>query len=221
MRAVCTGGHSNWTDWKTFNSATGTGSGTGGNTPNGSCALPAGLEATPSVGGATLRWAAVTGAVAYQVEVEQTNNSPFFFFSATVTAPTLNVTGLLTGKSYKFKVRAICANGKSDWSGWFTFAMPQNIQNKPATTTAALNVAVWPNPISDGLLQIKVEGATQEPIHLRFADAYGRMVTTQKQETVEDWALSFPLPTGLPEGVYYLQVVQAGKAKTITVLVKR
>ena len=221
VRAVCTGGHSNWTDWKTFNSATGTGSGTGGNTPNGSCALPAGLEATPSVGGATLRWAAVTGAVAYQVEVEQTNNSPFFFFSATVTAPTLNVTGLLTGKSYKFKVRAICANGKSDWSGWFTFAMPQNIQNKPATTTAALNVAVWPNPISDGLLQIKVEGATQEPIHLRFADAYGRMVTTQKQETVEDWALSFPLPTGLPEGVYYLQVVQAGKAKTITVLVKR
>jgi Secretion system C-terminal sorting domain len=153
--------------------------------------------------------------------VEQTNNAPFFFFSATVTAPTLNVTGLLASKSYKFKVRAICANGKSDWSGWFTFAMPQNIQNKPATTTTALHVAVWPNPISDGLLQINVEGATQEPIHLRFVDAYGKMVTIQKQETVEDWALSLPLPAGLPEGVYYLQVVQAGKVKTITVLVKR
>ncbi len=68
-----------------------------------------------------LTWSAITTAVSYEVEVEDTENTPAFDLEETISASNLTVRGLVAGGTYKFKVKAKCASGSSDHSPWFFF----------------------------------------------------------------------------------------------------
>ncbi len=121
IRTHCGGDKSDWSDWFFF-TATGGGNGGGNNGGSGDCGIPAGLGAVVTNGTAALSWTAVAGAVKYYIEVEDEQNVPGTFHLEDSTATnSYTLAGLQSGVLYKFKVRAKCASGQSDWSGWLFF----------------------------------------------------------------------------------------------------
>lgn len=125
VRTHCGGDKSDWSEWFFFTASGGNGGGTGGGGNgggSGDCAIPSGLTASVSGGTATLNWAAVQGAVKYYIEVEDEQNNPStFHLEDSTTSTTYALPGLQAGVLYKFKVRARCSSGQSDWSAWLFF----------------------------------------------------------------------------------------------------
>jgi len=115
VRTRCGTDKSDWSDWVFFNGNAG-GSG-------GACTVPLMLSASVNGTSAKLSWKTVVGAVKYDVEVEDEQNTPpsNFHVEASVQDSFYTITGLQAGVMYKFKVRANCGNGQSDWSDWLFF----------------------------------------------------------------------------------------------------
>ncbi len=104
------------------------------------CAKPTALAASGQNGAsASLTWAAVTGAVLYNVEVENGSpNNVVFKVKANATTPLYVVTGLSANKNFKFKVRARCSNGKkSDWSKWYFFNAGSLVSDDPTAESGS------------------------------------------------------------------------------------
>lgn len=121
VRTRCANGQSDWSAWLFFN-----GSGTGGNGGGGTggdCIAPVTLLAALNGSSATLSWNGVSGAVQYDIEIEDEQNTPGAFHLEVSSTDTFYViTGLQPGVLYKFKVRTRCAGGsQSDWSAWQYF----------------------------------------------------------------------------------------------------
>ena len=121
VRTRCANGQSDWSAWLFFNGS-GTG-GPGGGGTGGDCIAPVTLLAALNGSSATLSWNGVSGAVQYDIEIEDEQNSPGAFHLEVSSTDTFYVvTGLQPGVLYKFKVRTRCAGGsQSDWSAWQYF----------------------------------------------------------------------------------------------------
>lgn len=99
------------------------------------CNTPAGLNVSNLTNNtASLNWAAVSGAVEYEVRLKRTNTSTWS--SATTANTTVNATGLTEGAEYEFQVRAVCAGGTSDYSASFLFTT-----EVPCTVPTGLNAS--------------------------------------------------------------------------------
>ena len=119
VRARCGGDKSDWSDWVFFTAGGSGGGGGGGSTD---CVVPTGLMVSVTNGVATFTWDVVNSAVKYAIEVEDEQNNPSnFHLEDFALTNTYVLGGLQTGVLYKFKVRAHCANGQSDWSAWVFF----------------------------------------------------------------------------------------------------
>jgi hypothetical protein len=122
VRSVCSGDKGKWSEWTFFNASGTTTTGGGGTVTNGSCGVPVQLNAPVIAGKAQLSWGAVSGAVSYSIEIENASGSTApFSFTTTVATNSCSPTQLASTGVYKYKVRANCANGKSDWSAWLVF----------------------------------------------------------------------------------------------------
>ena len=121
VRTRCANGQSDWSAWLFFNGS-GTG-GPGGGGTGGDCIAPVTLLAALNGSSATLSWNGVSGAVQYDIEIEDEQNTPGAFHLEVSSTDTFYVvTGLQPGVLYKFKVRTRCAGGsQSDWSAWQYF----------------------------------------------------------------------------------------------------
>ena len=119
VRTRCANGQSDWSTWLFFN---GSGNGGGGGT-GGDCVAPVSLIAALNGASATLSWNSAGGAVQYDIEVEDEQNTPSNFHLEVSSTDTFYVvTDLQAGVLYKFKVRTRCAGGsQSDWSAWQYF----------------------------------------------------------------------------------------------------
>ncbi|MBK8706004.1 MAG: fibronectin type III domain-containing protein [Saprospiraceae bacterium] len=184
VRTVCSGDKSDWTNYTPFQTAVAGGGGTGGggNTGGGStgggtggaCGIPGGLSVSNLTGtSAVLSWSPMAGALKYEVEVEDDENTPLFAFNAITSDTTIAVIGLAPGGSYQFKVKSKCDGGlSSDYSGWVFFGagntgggntgggstggaceVPGSMQALQITTTSAL--LTW-SPVA-GALKYEVE----------------------------------------------------------------
>ncbi|MBL7793620.1 MAG: fibronectin type III domain-containing protein [Saprospiraceae bacterium] len=183
VKSKCGGGlSSDYSAWVFFNTGTGTGGNTGGNTgggntgggTGGACGIPAGLSVSDLTGtSAVLSWSPVAGALKYEVEVEDDENTPLFAFNAITSDTTIAVIGLAPGGSYQFKVKSKCDGGlSSDYSGWVFFGAgatgggntggggtggacekPANLQALQITTTSAM--LTW-SPVA-GALKYEIE----------------------------------------------------------------
>ncbi len=123
VKAICSSGSSDHSPWFFFNTD-GSG-GNGGNTGGGeNCTtIPSGLAAGNITGTtADLSWNAVSGAVSYEVEVEDDENTPPFMVNINTANTTITIEGLSAGGNYKFKVKAVCSSGSSDHSPWLFFS---------------------------------------------------------------------------------------------------
>jgi hypothetical protein len=92
-----------------------------------SCGVPSSLTTTAiGINGATLNWAAVTGATSYNIQYKV--NTATTWTTVTSTTNSKILTGLMAGNIYQWQVQSICAGGSSTYSSAVTF-----------TTTAAAN----------------------------------------------------------------------------------
>ena len=120
VRTKCSDDKSDWTDYISFQTATaggGTGGGggnNGGGGTGGACDIPTGLTVSNlTSNSAILSWSPVAGALRYEVEVEDDENTPLFSFNALTTDTTIAVIGLVAGGNYQFKVKSKCAGDVS------------------------------------------------------------------------------------------------------------
>ncbi len=115
VRSRCGGDKSDWSNWLFFT----VGNGGGGSAD---CGVPTGLSVSIAGGVANLGWAVVPGAIKYTIEVEDEQNSPStFHLEDSSFTNSYTLAGLQPGVWYKFKVRAHCIAGQSDWSAWVFF----------------------------------------------------------------------------------------------------
>ncbi|MEO0043698.1 MAG: hypothetical protein RL329_3146 [Bacteroidota bacterium] len=104
VRSVCTGVVSTFSPLATFQTQ---------GCANSACATPLNLAAHPRDSVALLYWAGT--APQYQVQYRAVDAATFT--TVTVTTPNATLTGLLPCRYYEFKVKAICANTSSEFSG--------------------------------------------------------------------------------------------------------
>lgn len=106
----------NW-PWGTFYSLI--------NNTSTTCGIPSGLSATSvATNSAALGWAAVSGALSYNIQYKPSSSSTWLTVTSTTNSVTIN--GLTAATSYDFKVQAVCSSAGS-YSSVTSF-----------TTTAAL-----------------------------------------------------------------------------------
>ncbi|MCX6134195.1 MAG: fibronectin type III domain-containing protein [Ignavibacteriales bacterium] len=108
-------------------------------------AAPSGLVASPTTTGAALSWGSVSGATSYVVEVHSNANFTSLKWSGSPTSASASASGLLSGTTYYWRVKAVNASGSSGWttSSFATLvpapAAPSGLAASPTTTGAALS----------------------------------------------------------------------------------
>jgi len=110
-----------------------------------SCGVPSGLNATSiTQSGATLNWAAVSGAVSYSLQWKLASASVWTTVN-NIAAVSYNLSGLASAVSYNFQVRATCSTATSAYStaATFTTTFPvcTNSYEPNNTRTAASTIA--------------------------------------------------------------------------------
>lgn len=232
VRANCSFLTSAWSSSYFFgsNGSGGNGGGNnGGGNGGGNCGIASGLGANALTNSAVLSWSAVPGAVSYGIEVEDASgNASFLFQSATVSGLSYTANGLMSGVSYKFKVRANCASGHGDWSPFFTFQTlhlrPGGVGSGDETANkhtnaidAAIAIKAWPMPVQQEL-NLRLSGLTATTTTVRLYHPMGQLVTAFEFETgAGDWEQTLDLPA-MTAGMYLLQVENAGKSRFVKVL---
>jgi hypothetical protein len=116
-----------------FNAGQSAPGGDDSNPPNppatGSCITPQWLNAVVTGNQALLTWEPAEGALRYEVEVENGENTPVYEFKAITLDTAVMVIGLHPAGQYKFKVKSKCAEDQSsEYSMWFFFGGTNNGQ---------------------------------------------------------------------------------------------
>ncbi|MCR3760143.1 hypothetical protein KYB31_14285 [Clostridium felsineum] len=99
----------------------------------------------------TLNWAAVTGAVSYDVEVDGK-------VITGVTGTNYIITGLTAGTDHTYRVRVIFAEGTSDWSKLVTQSTLSVVANVTSTVTSTSMTVNWTAVVGATSYDIEVDG---------------------------------------------------------------
>lgn len=169
-----------------------------------SCGTPTGLAASGiTTTGATLSWAAVSGASSYNVQIRPTGTTTWTTLSATTNS--LAVSGLTLATSYEFQVQANCNGTLGSYSATATFTTasaqvscgtPSGLASSNITTSTA------------SLSWTAVSGATSYNVQFRLTGA-----TTWTTGTVTNASASL---SGLAAGSSYQWQVQANCNGTLS-----
>lgn len=225
--------HGPWSGWQFFNGNSDS-TNTGGNN-GGSCGKPIGLHLTGiTENAADLHWFAVPGALSYTLEIERFQNSTSNPWQITqvVSTNSFHLTGLNSNTRYKFKVRANCSGGHSDWSNWrkfktaHAFLTPmfnpspalEERDGSPSAGAPAFDLQVWPNPVKTNAT-VRLSQLKPGSVSLRVTDLSGRTVQDRqfRQDGTElNETFSFQ---DLPEGCYLLQVRNGSDVKSAKLVV--
>jgi Secretion system C-terminal sorting domain/Fibronectin type III domain len=221
VRAKCGSDKSKWTEWFSFNSSNG-----GGGNGDGCNAVP-GNRTTTSITttSAMLNWGTVQGITGYRIRIENASGNPTPF-GLTVNLPSgttnYTVTGLLPGKSYKWKVRTLCGTQTGDWSSNLVFTTPPSF----GTGNGSLNftnddnsivheLKAFPNPTS-GLLNVSFVGENDE-VSFKVVNLLGKTVLATEAASNEQLQLDLSF---LPPGIYLLAVQSGSIVKTQKVTIR-
>ena len=162
-----------------------------------------------------LTWNAAEGALQYEVEIEDADNTPAFILEFKTTQTFAHVDGLTAGGHYKFKVKSECSSGSSDHAPWFLFTT-----DFPGNNTNFVAINAFPNPVSNQLrVQLK-EAGFDGTIRGELVDLSGRIVWVQ--EFKEGRSLEeFEIPvSGFREGFYLLNLHSGQETERVRIFVQ-
>ena len=187
VRALCDGGGtSSWSTAVPFTTLN------NGEEP---CDVPTGVTTSnPTASSVTVSW---TG-TASQYEVVVVNAATGAETSFTASSSPFTATGLTANTAYTVKVRAICADGNSDWSSAASFSTTnQGIDD----VNANYSVSLFPNP-ADELVNLRVEGLSGR-LDITVIDMSGRVVLSSVSEGDANVQLNV---SNLAQGTYFVRV---------------
>lgn len=106
--------------------------------PESSCEMPTTIFANNIVSNrVTLNWTAVSAAASYDIQIRLISNNSWYTFTSTQTS--LELSGIVPGQVYEWKVRTNCGSTYSDWTSTCGFRGNSN------TTSSCNNVVVPEN----------------------------------------------------------------------------
>jgi hypothetical protein len=168
----------------------------GCNAPSTSCGTPASLASSAiTTTGATISWAAVSGATSYNVQYKLSTATTWTTTTSTTTSKAL--TGLTAGSTYNYQIQAVCASGSSAYStaSSFTTTSATSCGNPSGLTATAITTT------GATLGWTAVSGATSYNVQYKLSTATTWTTTTS---TTTSKAL-----TGLTAGSTYNYQIQA------------
>jgi 2',3'-cyclic-nucleotide 2'-phosphodiesterase (5'-nucleotidase family) len=201
VRGFCTNNASQPGPWSTtliFNTAL-------------ACPTPTNLSAINVTSNlATLVWNAVPNANYYQIRY-RTQNGPGAWVSGTASgsATSKNLNGLVPGTAYEWQIRAICNPSPfstGSWSPLSDFTTGSQKQSIEEESSFLQNlVSLYPNPAS-GLLHVDIVAVESQEILIRIMDMSGRVVqTVQSHLDAGSHTISLNIDA-LSEGLYQVHV---------------
>ena len=176
------------------------------------CAAPTGTFANNiTAASARVNWAALPGALSYQVQGRKVGTTNFR--NSTTSGTFRNVTGLNNGTAYEWKVRVQCSTGDvSAFSPLSTFTTLTLRQvEEPA-------VSLEPNPATT-YTSLSVDVSTSGPVQWQLIDILGRPMLAGRFDAVPG-AHRIPLDlSGLPAGIYIAALTGADWQHQVELLV--
>lgn len=160
-----------------------------------SCAVPANPSSTlVSPTQVSLSWDAVPGASSIELQGRRVPGGP-----KTIILPGdatgKNIGGLMPGRDYQWRLRAVCGGQASTYSSVQDFSMP-------ASREGDIRVDLWPNPASEQV-NLKVRGPEGVQVPVRLFAPDGRML--RQLHTDDAGMLQVPV-RDLAAGLYHLRV---------------
>ncbi len=129
------------------------------------CDVPAGLAATPAATAILVNWGSVPGAISYTLQWK-ISTAPDYVAVPNLPTNSHNLTGLICGATYLFKVKSVCNGIESAYSDKIsatTVACPCTVPANPATANIGASSAnlTWSNTGATSYqLQYKLATAT-------------------------------------------------------------
>lgn len=178
-------------------------------TPPG-CAAPGNLTTTNiSPSSAKLKWDGAGGAEKYKVQYKA-DSTGATWISKTVKAAnnSLTIAGLTPNTPYKWKVRSICGEEKSEYSATETFT---TLLRTGAGLPAASSVSVYPNPVCVSTvisIAVPASSTAQSPhASIELCDLAGKLIRSVLDENLVEGEHKIILNRGqLTSGIYFLHV---------------
>jgi hypothetical protein len=135
------------------------------------CGTPTGLAATPAINGATISWAAVTGATSYNYRYRV---SPLgAWVTSNTTSLTAALSGLTAATAYDYEVQAVCGSGATDCS----FSTTATFTTLPTCCGTPTGLAATPAINGATISWAAVTGATSYNYRYRVSPS-GAWVTS-------------------------------------------
>jgi hypothetical protein len=163
-------------------------------------AAPGATEATAATTTSfTANWGAVTGATGYRLDVSTSNTFSSYvsgYNNLTVTATNRSVTGLTSGTTYYYRVRAVTSGGTSANSGTITTVTIPPTPTAPTQSTKTSNgfTATWSS----------TAGATSYRLDVSLQSNFSTFVSGYNNLTVSSTSQAV---TGLsPNTLYYFRI---------------
>jgi hypothetical protein len=172
------------------------------------CGIPSGMTASVLTNASVLlSWVAVPNARLYLLEIESEDGTTSFFKRFSTSGNSLEISNLMAGGHYAFKVRAVCSFSKSDYSRALSFTMPANtfsnsiLENR--SSDHSIGLSVFPNPAHHQVNLILAD-ARDKIGDIQIVDMNGRVISQLK-----DTPLDHMIPLNISRvntGVYTVRV---------------
>jgi hypothetical protein len=153
----------------------------------------------------TLSWSPVQGAQSYNIKFHKVGQNNWSNLNNTV-GTSRNVSGLIPGASYEWKISTKCSGTSSNFSSVITFTTPANMMGGNGT-----EISLYPNPATD---QLSVDLNSLTTVEGIIAEIYNLQGSVMKLTNLTSGHNTISLD-GISNGLYLLQVKQPGK-ETIT-----
>lgn len=175
------------------------------------CPVPTGLSTTVlGPNSVRLDWTQVPGAVQLKLEGNRLNGPGQQQATLPGTAVKRTVAGLLPASNYRWRMKAVCANGvESTFTPYEFFSTPTAINGSP-------EVNIWPNPATD-IVQVQLRNLEETPVPVKLYASDGRLIHATQTQGMN--VLEIPV-SHLAAGAYHLRV-EGDVQKVYHIMVQR